>query len=340
MKKVAINGFGRIGRLFFRQALENKDFQVIAINDLGDINNLAYLLKYDSSYRKISNKIEVKENNLFVDDREIKIFQERDAANLPWKSLDIDLVVEATGVYNTFEKASVHTEVAGAKKVVITAPAKDEEGVKGGKTVLMGVNHDQLASCNISSNGSCTTNATSPLIAILSLSPGIEKAMLTTIHGYTATQSIVDSPSRSSDFRKTRAAAMNIIPSTTGAAIAVTRVLPHLENKFDGIAMRVPVITGSIVDLTFVSKNNTSAEEINNILTEAASSSTWKNLIKVTTDQIVSSDIIGEEFGAVIDLGYTKVVDKNLVKVLAWYDNEWGYVKTLIEHTTSALRSL
>ncbi|PIR88518.1 MAG: type I glyceraldehyde-3-phosphate dehydrogenase [Candidatus Harrisonbacteria bacterium CG10_big_fil_rev_8_21_14_0_10_44_23] len=340
MRKIAINGFGRIGRLFLRQALEEPGMRVVAINDLGDINNLAYLLKYDSVYRTLDKKISIIDDELVVDGKKIKVFQEKDPANLPWADMGIDIVVEATGIFTKFETAGAHITKAGARRVVITAPAKDEEGKNGGKTVLMGVNEGDLATCKISSNGSCTTNAVSPLIAILSKSLGIEKAILNTVHGYTATQSLTDGPTRSKDVRRGRAAAQNIIPSTTGAAIATTRAIPELSGKFDGIAMRVPVLVGSIVDLTFVSKKITTPEEINAILREAAETKNWKNLIKVVDAPIVSSDIIGEPYGAIIDTSYTKVVDGTLCKVLSWYDNEWGYVKTLVEHVKEAIKTL
>ena len=335
MAKIAINGFGRIGRLFFRNAFDNSDIEIVAVNDLGDIENLAYLLKYDTVYGRFNNKVEVdKEKSvLSVGGKTINFFKEKDPTKLPWKDLGIDIVVEATGVFAAYEKAKVHLD-AGAKKVVITAPANDADGILG-KTVLMGINEGELQTINLSSNASCTTNAASPVIAILSKNPGIEKAILNTIHAYTATQSIVDSTARGSDFRKNRAGANNIIPSTTGAAKAVTRVVKELEGKFDGIALRVPVISGSVADITFVSKRKTSVEEINDILKKAADSPQWKGILKVTEDPIVSSDIIGEPYGAIVDLKFTKVIDGDLVKVLSWYDNEWGYVETLVKHVSN-----
>ncbi|MCH8048574.1 type I glyceraldehyde-3-phosphate dehydrogenase [Patescibacteria group bacterium] len=252
MIKVAINGFGRIGRLFFRQAKEAGDIQVVAINDLGDLDNLSYLLKYDSVYGKFEKGL-----------KGVEIFKEKDPAKLPWKKLKIDIVVEATGVFDSYEKAKVHIK-AGAKRVVITAPAKDSDG-ENGRTILSGVNEKDMGACSITSNGSCTTNAASPVIEILSLNPGIQKAVLNTTHGYTATQSLVDGPSRGKDVRRGRAAAQNIIPSSTGAAVTVTRAIPELEGKFDGIALRVPVVAGSIADITFISKKKTSVKEINSI---------------------------------------------------------------------------
>ncbi|MDA1337158.1 MAG: type I glyceraldehyde-3-phosphate dehydrogenase [bacterium] len=327
MTKVAINGFGRIGRLFFRQAQEVGDFQIVAINDLGDLDDLSYLLKYDSVYGTFEKGL-----------KGVEIFQEKDPVKLPWKKLGVDIVVEATGVFDSFKKAKVHLE-AGARRVVITAPAKDSDG-ENGRTVLSGVNEKDMGLCTISSNGSCTTNAASPVIQVLSESPGIVKAVLNTTHGYTATQSLVDGPSHGSDPRRGRAAAQNIIPSTTGAATAVARAIPALKGKFDGIALRVPVVAGSIADITFIAKRKTSVEEINSILAKAASSAQWKGILKVTEEPVVSSDILKSPYGAIVDLSFTKVVDGDLVKVLSWYDNEWGYVTTLVRHVKVAARTI
>ncbi len=333
MKKVALNGFGRIGRLFLRQSLNNKDYEIVAINDLGDLENLAYLLKYDTVYGIWDKDVSVSSGSLVVDGKTIKFSQIKDATQLPWKDLGIDIVIEATGVFESYEKAQVHIQ-AGAKRVVITAPAKDADGTLG-KTVLMGVNEDSLKKCLITSNGSCTTNSASPVIQVLSEKPGIKKAILSTVHGYTATQSIVDGPVKGSDFRRGRAAAQNITPSTTGAAIAVTRAIKDLEGKFDGVAFRVPVVSGSIADITFLSKKKTSVEEINKILTDAANSPKWQGIMKVTKEQLVSSDILGQPYGAIVDLSFTKVIDGDLVKILSWYDNEAGYVSTLIKHVAA-----
>ncbi|MCL4404091.1 type I glyceraldehyde-3-phosphate dehydrogenase [Patescibacteria group bacterium] len=332
MAKVAINGFGRIGRLFLKQAWGNKDIDIVAINDLGNIDNLAYLLKYDTVYKRFGKKVEVQGDKLVVDGKPIQFLQVKDPTQLPWKALGIDVVVEATGIFAEFQKAKVHLE-AGAKRVVITAPAKDEDGPEG-QTILMGVNEDEAKGVVLTSNGSCTTNASSPVIQIMSENPGIVKAVLSTVHGYTATQSIVDGPVRGHDFRRGRAAAQNIVPSTTGAAIAVTRAIKELQGKFDGIAMRVPVVSGSIADITFVAKRKTTVEEINDIFRKAAESPRWKGILGVVEDQVVSSDILGEEFGGIVDLGFTKVVDGDLVKVLSWYDNEAGYVSTLVKHVS------
>lgn len=340
--KIAINGFGRIGRLFFRTAFNNPNLEIVAINDLGEIENLAYLLKYDSVYRSFPYEISIQKagnrNFLVINNKEILVLQEKDPTKLIWKDLGIDIVVEATGVFESYEKAKVHLD-AGAKRVVMTAPAKDADGELG-KTVLVGVNDEDLKTCLISSNASCTTNSVSPVMAVLSENPGIEKAILNTIHAMTNTQTVVDSSVKGSDFRRGRAASQNIIPSTTGAAIAVTRVMKNLENKFDGVALRVPMITGSLADITFISKRNTSVEEINQILKDASASEHWKGILKTTEDQIVSSDIIGEPYGAIVDLKFTKVVDGNLVKIFSWYDNEWGYTEMLLKHVLKTAENI
>jgi glyceraldehyde 3-phosphate dehydrogenase len=259
------------------------------------------------------------------------LVQEKDATKLPWAKYDIDIVVESTGFFTSYEKSKVHLD-AGAKRVVITAPVKGEagEGITGA-TVLMGINQDKLATCQISSNASCTTNAASPIITILNETIGIEKAVLNTTHAYTGTQKIVDGPG-GKDLRGGRAAAQNMVPSSTGAAIAVTEAIPDLVGKFDGIAVRVPVIAGSIADITFIAKRNTSVEEVNQILRDAAKDPRWEGIFTVTDEPIVSSDVIGQLYGAIADLDMTRVVDGNLVKVLSWYDNEMGYTNTLVKH--------
>ncbi len=331
--RVAINGFGRIGRLFFKAAFEQPGVEIVALNDLGDVENLAYLLKYDTVYRRFEKdvKADMANGKLIVDGKEIAFLQIKDPTQLPWKDMNVDIVVESTGLFDEYEKAKVHL-AAGAKRVVITAPAKDEDGVSG-QTVLIGVNEDNFKIAPITSNGSCTTNSASPVIQVLSENPGIVKAALSTVHAYTATQSIVDGPIRGGhDFRKGRAAAMNTVPETTGAAISVARAIPELKGKFDGLSFRVPNITGSISDITFIAKRPTTVEEIAQILTDAAASPRWQGILKVTRDQLVSSDIIGEPYGAIVPLDLIKVIDGDMVKVLSWYDNEAGYVSTLIKH--------
>jgi glyceraldehyde 3-phosphate dehydrogenase len=331
--RVAINGFGRIGRLFFKAAFELPGIEIVALNDLGDVENLAYLLKYDTVYGRYDKEVKADMANgkLVVAGKEIAFLQVKDPTQLPWKDLHVDVVVESTGLFDEYEKAKVHL-AAGAKRVVITAPAKDEDGVSG-QTVLVGVNEDNFKLAPITSNGSCTTNSASPVIQVLSENPGIIKAALSTVHAYTATQALVDGPIRGGhDYRKGRAAAMNTVPETTGAAISVARAIPELKGKFDGLSFRVPNITGSISDITFIAKRPTTVEEIAQILTDAAASPRWKGILQVTTDQLVSSDIIGQPFGATVPLDLIKVIDGDMVKVLSWYDNEAGYVSTLIKH--------
>lgn len=326
MKKirVAINGFGRIGRAFYKVAKENPEIEIVAVNDLTSLENVSYLLKYDTVYGISKYTLDG-----------VKYISEKDPTKLPWNELEIDIVVESTGLFTSSDKAQAHI-VAGAKRVVVSAPIKDDSmSIIKGETILMGMNEDKLASCQISSNASCTTNAGSPLIAILDETIGIEKAVLNTVHAYTASQSIVDGPSKK-DMREGRAAAQNIVPSTTGAAIAVTKVATQLAGKFDGISIRVPVVAGSIVDVTFISKKNTSVEEVNDILKKAAQDARWKGIFTVTEEDLVSSDIKGNPHASIADLNFTKVVDGNLVKVMAWYDNEMGYTNTLVQHVIKA----
>lgn len=335
--RVAINGFGRIGRLFFRQTINNPSIEVVAVNDLGDVENLAYLLKYDTVYGPLAVDISGDKgtNELIVGGRRVKVLQEKDPSLLPWADSGVDVVIESTGLFESFEKASVHLK-AGAKRVVISAPAKDLDGPNG-KTILMGINDGEMESVLVTSNASCTTNAAAPVIKVLADNPGIIKAMLSTVHAYTATQNLVDGPVRGgSDFRRGRAAAQNISPSTTGAAVAVTRAVPELINKFDGLAFRVPVPTGSIVDITFLAKRKVAREEINQILKMAAREERWQGILRVTEDQVVSSDVVGVPSGALVDLNFTNVVDGDLVKILSWYDNEYGYVSTLVKHVLKA----
>lgn len=338
MKKirVGINGFGRIGRAFLKIAWDlpaqvgRPEIEIVAVNDLGDIANMAYLLKYDTVYKKWERDIKIEGDSLLIGDRKVKVLREKDPSKLPWKDLGVDVVVESTGLFTSYEKAEVHLD-AGAKKVVITAPSKGDDGSVKGETILLGVNEEKFGTCDITSNASCTTNAASPLIAILDETLGVEKAILNTVHGYTASQNLVDGPSKK-DLREGRAAAQNIVPSSTGAAIAVTKAFTKLSGLFDGIAMRVPVIAGSMVDVTFVAKRNTTTEEVNNILKKAAGEKRWKNVFTITEEELVSSDIIGSEYGCIADLGLTRVVGGNLVKVMGWYDNEIGYTYTLVDH--------
>ncbi|HYE72752.1 MAG TPA: type I glyceraldehyde-3-phosphate dehydrogenase [Blastocatellia bacterium] len=328
--KVAINGFGRIGRAFLKIAWERPELEIVAVNDLGTIESLAYLLKYDTVYRTWNHDVSHKNGALIIDGKEVKFISEKDTTKLPWKDLGIDVVVESTGLFTAYDKAKFHLD-QGAKKVVISAPAKGSDGSVQGETILLGVNEDKFGTCDITSNASCTTNAASPLIAILHEAIGIEKAILNTVHGYTASQALVDGPSKK-DLREGRAAAQNIVPSSTGAAIAVTKAFPELEGLFDGISIRVPVPAGSIVDITFIAKRATTAEEVNQILTKAASDPRWSDLFAVTNEPLVSSDILGNPHASIADLEMTRVVGGNLVKVMGWYDNEMGYTYTLVDH--------
>jgi len=330
MSKIAINGFGRIGRAFFKLAMERDELEIVAINDLGDPENLAYLLKYDSVYGPSGYDVEVKKGALVVNGKEIPLLSEKDPSKLPWKKMNVDVALESTGFFASYEKSQMHLQ-AGAKRVVISAPVKDvpPSGITGA-TVLMGVNEEKLATCDISSNASCTTNAGSPLMAILDEKIGVEKAILNTIHGYTTSQNLVDGPNKK--MRRGRAAAVNIVPSSTGAALATAQAHTQLEGKFDGIAIRVPVPAGSIVDVTFIAKRDVTAEEVNDILVEAAHEDRWKDIFTVTNDPIVSTDILGSPFASIADLDMTRVVDGNLIKVCAWYDNEVGYTNTLVQH--------
>lgn len=336
-KRVAINGAGRIGRAFLKLAALEPTLEVVAINDLADIENIAYLMKFDSAYGR--SNLDVKADKaagiLSVNGQAVRYLSEKDPALLPWKDLAVDVVLESTGFFTQIDKANAHI-VAGAKRVVISAPSKDDPtGAVAGATVLMGINQPALATCAITSNASCTTNAASPVIAILHEKIGIEKAILNTTHAYTASQSLVDAPNKK-DWREGRAAAMNMAPSSTGAAIAVTKVIPDLAGKFDGIAIRVPVITGSICDVTFITKRPTTVEEINSLLKAAAAEPRWKGIFDATEDELVSRDIVGNPHASIADLKMTRVVDGNLVKVLAWYDNEGGYTHTLVDHVIKA----
>lgn len=333
--RVAINGFGRIGRVFFRHAFGHPDLEFIAINDLGIPENMAYLLKHDTIYGTYEKSVEIKNGNLVLDGKEIKLLSEKNPGALPWKDLDVDIVVESTGVFESRDKAVPHLD-AGAKRVVITAPAKDEIT----PTSTPNVGEEFLKLDKITSNASCTTNAATPVMAVMGANPGIKKAILNTVHAYTASQGLVDGPDKKADFRRARAAALNIVPSTTGAALAATKALPALSGKFDGISLRVPVLSGSIMDFTFIAGRQTTAEEINSIFKEASKEKRWQGILTVTEEPLVSSDILKMPYGSIVDLAMTKVVDGDLVKVLAWYDNEWGYASMLLNHVLAVSKLL
>lgn len=317
MAKVAVNGFGRIGRAVFREIFKRGSLDVVAINDITDAPTLAHLLKYDSVYGKFNGTIEVKENSLIVNGKEIKVFAERDPSNLPWKDLGVELVIESTGVFRNKEKASAHI-TAGAKKVIVTAPAKGEIDA----TIVLGVNDDELKpEHTVISCASCTTNSIAPVIKVLHEKFRVLNGFLTTVHAYTNDQRILDLPHR--DLRRARAAAINTIPTTTGAAKAVALVIPELKGKLDGIALRVPVPVGSITDFVCNVEKETTVEEVNMVMKEAAENE-LKGILYYNDELVVSSDIVGNSHSAIFDATLTKV-NGTLVKVFSWYDNEYGY---------------
>ncbi len=323
MKNVAINGFGRIGRLVFRGMIEDKDLNIVAINDITDIPTLVHLLKYDSVHRKFKYPVEIVEGGIKVNGNVIKILAERDPSKLPWKEMDVEYVVESTGIFRSREKAGLHLQ-AGAKKVIISAPAKGEVDA----TIVMGVNEKSLKPEDaIISNASCTTNCLAPVAKVLHDNFGIKEAFMTTVHSYTNDQKVLDLPH--SDLRRARAAAANIIPTTTGAASATGKVIPALKGKIDGMAIRVPTPDGSLVDLNFITEKKATKEEINAAIKKAADNE-LKGILEYTEDPIVSSDIIGNPHSSIFDAGATMVVD-NMVKVLSWYDNEWGYSMRVVD---------
>ncbi len=324
--QIAINGFGRIGRTFFRAAIE-KQLNIIAINDLGDIKTLAHLLKYDSSYGKFDGKIEVEEDNLIVDGKKIEVLQEKEPANLPWKDLGVDLVIESTGVFTDHETASGHIK-AGAKNVIITAPAKGE-GEKV-KTIVLGVNENEFnPEEDILSMASCTTNALGPVAKVLHKNFIVQKSTMTTIHSYTMDQCLQDDAHK--DLRRARAAALSIIPTTTGATIAASEALPELKDKMNGISYRVPTATVSLLEFVALVSKNTTVEEVNNAYEKAALDVEYKNSLDVSREPLVSADFKGDPHGAIVDLLSTQVIDGNLIRVVAFYDNEMGYSYRLAE---------
>lgn len=332
MVKMAINGFGRIGRAVFKIALEHDEVEVVAINDLGDLENLAYLLKYDTVYGRYGREVSVKEGKLVVDNTEIAVYSEPDPTKLPWGDLVIDVVVESTGIFTEAADAQKHIE-AGAKHVIISAPTKSADV----PTVVIGVNDEAGRNQPIISNASCTTNSVAPMIAVLDKVFGVKKAILTTVHAYTATQALVDSPAKK-DFRRGRAAAENMSPASTGAAIAATLTYPKLKGKFDGMSLRVPVPTVSISDIVAVLEKPATVEEVNEAFKAASKDPVYKDVLAVTDEQVVSSDFIGDPHSVIIDLESTRVVDGDLVKVLGWYDNEWGYSNRMVEQAVELVK--
>jgi len=324
--KVAINGFGRIGRLTLKAALDRSDMEIVAVNDLTDSKTLAHLLKYDSVHGKFPGKVEVDGDDLVVNGKKIKVYSERDPSQIPWKEHGIDVVVESTGVFRTREKINLHLE-AGAKKVVLCVPSKKADDVDA--TVVLGVNDNDIKpEHKIYSNASCTTNCLAPVAKVLHDKFGIVRGLMNTIHSYTNDQIILDAPH--SDLRRARAAAMSIIPTTTGAAKAVGLVIPELKGKMDGFAMRVPTPDGSVVDLTAELARETTKEEINAAIKESAEGS-MKGILEFCTDPIVSTDVIGNTHSSVFDSLMTQVIDGKFIKVLSWYDNEYGYANRVVD---------
>lgn len=323
MAKVAINGLGRIGRATLKVLLDTPALELVAVNDIAPLENFIYLLRFDTVYGRYHKSVEARDGNLVIDGQEIKFLSERDPANLPWEELGVELVFESTGFFTERDKARKHIQ-AGAQHVIISAPTKSEET----PTVVHGVNTQLGLGIDVLSTASCTTNSLTPVVEIIGRRIGIEKALMTTVHGYTASQSLVDSPQKK--MRRGRAAAQNIVPTTTGAAVATTKALPEYENKFDGVALRVPVPVGSISDITFVTSRDTTVEEVNGILKEEASTNRYRGIFAASEDELVSSDIIGDPHASIADLEMTRVVGGNLVKVMAWYDNEWGYTNQMV----------
>lgn len=325
MLRVAINGFGRIGRAAFKIALTKKNIKIVAINDLADIENLAYLLKYDSVLFGANKDVKASAANLVVKNKKYPFYSIAEPNKLPWRKLKVDVVLECTGVFTKKEDASLHLK-AGAKKVIISAPSKSE----GITTVVKGVNHEEAKGQRVIANASCTTNCIAPVMSVLETNFGVEKALMTTIHAVTASQRTVDLPDKK-DWRRGRSALNNMIPTTTGAAIATTLTIPDLKDKFDGMAIRVPVVCGSLTDTVAVLKKDVTVEQINKAFRQAVKKITYKGILEVSEGGLVSTDILGTTASAIVDLPFTKVVGGNLVKILAWYDNEWAYSNRLVE---------
>ncbi len=323
--RLAINGFGRIGRNAFKVAFERSDVEIVAINDLTDTKTLAHLLKHDSNYGTYGHAVGYDDKDIIVDGKHIKVLAEKDPTALPWRDLNVDVVIESTGFFVKPELAKAHVD-AGAKKVVISAPAKGD----GAITVVLGVNEDSLNEAGeIISNASCTTNCITPVAAVVEAAFGIEKAMMTTVHSYTASQKLQDAPAK--DLREARNAAENIVPTTTGASIAAAKALPALENKFGGMSIRVPTPVVSLSDFVIITKRDVTVEEVNETFRKAAKEPYFQGILDVTEEELVSSDFIGNSHSCIVDLKLTAVIERNMLKVVAWYDNEWGYSNRLVE---------
>ena len=332
MVKLAINGFGRIGRNAFKIAFDRNDVEVVAINDLTDAKTLAHLLKYDSNYGIYAREVTADDQNIYVDGKAIRVLAEKDPANLPWGEMGVDVVIESTGFFTDPAAARAHIN-AGARKVVISAPAKGE----GAKTIVLGVNEDTLTvEDQIISNASCTTNCIAPVMKVLEDNIGIDKAMMTTVHSYTASQKLQDAPAK--DIREARSAAENIVPTTTGASKAAALTIPSLQGKFNGLSVRVPTPVVSLSDITAVTKRETSKEEINELFKKAANDPYYQGILDATEDELVSIDYRGNSHSSIVDLKLTDVIGGTLIKVVAWYDNEWGYSNRLVELTVDAAK--
>lgn len=323
--RVAINGFGRIGRIVFRLAMESEKLEVVALNDVAPLDNLAYLLKYDSVHKNPDVEVGSSEDALHWGKEEVRFLSERNPADLPWKDLGVELVLEASGVFTKRDDAALHLD-AGARRVIITAPAKGAD-----VTICPGVNEDAFdpAAHTVISNASCTTNCLAPVAKVMDDAFGIESGFLTTVHAYTSSQAIVDAPSKK--WRRGRAGAASIVPTTTGAAVATALVLPHLEGKLDGLAMRVPVPNGSIIDFVVNTRESVSVKAVNQAMKDAAASGPMKGILGFTEEELVSQDIIGSNYSALVDGISTMVLGENTAKVLAWYDNEWGYSRRVVD---------
>ncbi len=330
MAKIAINGLGRIGRAVFKIIMECQDgFELVAVNDLVSPENLAYLLNFDTVYGKYHKKVESTNGGLKVDGKEIKMLSEKDPENLPWREMDIDVVIESTGIFRKEEELKKHIN-AGAKHVILSAPAKSE----GVSTVVHGVSKEE-GKKDIISCASCTTNCITPVVEVIGRRIGIKKATMTTIHAYTSTQGIVDGPAKK--FRRGRAAACNFVPTTTGAAQATTKALPQYEGKFNGVAVRGPIPVGSVADIVFVTEKSTTEQEVNDIFKEESGKENYKNVLGVSENNIVSSDIIQDPRASIVDLTMTQIVDGDLLKVMSWYDNEWGYACQMLREARKML---
>lgn len=331
---IGINGFGRIGRNAFKIAFDRSDLEIVAINDLTDTKTLAYLLQHDSNYGAYKHTVSYDKDNIIVDGKHIKVLAEKDPSALPWKDLNVDLVIESTGRFTAKEDAELHIK-AGAKRVVISGPSKSN----GVDTIVLGANEDTIeGSSDVISNASCTTNSLGAVMAILDAEFGVQKSLLTTVHSYTASQALQDAPAK--DLREGRNAAENIVPTTTGAAIAVTKTLPQLEGKFDGLSIRVPTPVVSISDVTVLLGKDATVEEINEAFKKAAKEPFYQGILGVSEEPLVSRDYIGNSHSGVVDLLLTKVVGGNLAKVMVWYDNEWGYSNRLVELVADVTKAI